>query len=212
MHDEEWRMAGKRWKLVVGLWMVVATSLVFCGRPVEAAAIGVDASSAVPAAMMDGYRIGAGDVLAISVWKNEDLTRVVQVLPDGRISFPLIGEITVEDLTVAQLTKILREKIALFSPNPEISVEVQKVNSLMIYVVGRVNRPDRFMLNSNINVLQALALAGGLTPFAKRADIKVLREEKDGTKVYPFDYDAVTEDNALTQNIELRRGDVIVVP
>ncbi len=161
---------------------------------------------------MDGYHIGAGDVLSISVWKNADLTRVVQVLPDGRISFPLIGQIQVEDMTVAQLTKTLQEKIAPFSPAPEISVEVQKVNSLMVYVIGRVNRPDRFMLNGNINVLQALAMAGGLTPFAKRSEIKVMREEKDGTKVYPFDYDAVTEDNALAQNIQLKRGDVIVVP
>lgn len=160
----------------------------------------------------DGYKIGAGDVLSISVWKNVDLTRVVQVLPDGRISFPLLGQIMVEDMTVAQLTSILVEKISRFSPEPHISVEVQQVNSQVVYVLGRVHRPGHFVLNRDINVLQALAMAGGLTPFAKRGEVKVFRTEKAKTVVYPFDYDAAINNNALVQNIRLKRGDIIVAP
>lgn len=206
-------MHGKRWKLVTGAVISAVLMLGAFGGEVRAADLATETGQdpAMQAAMQ-AYRIGGGDVLSISVWQNEDLTRVVQVLPDGNISFPLIGHLQVQDLTVAELTKTLKEKIAPFAPEPEISVEVQKVNSLMVYVIGKVNRPDRFMLNGNVNVLQALAMAGGLTPFAKREEIKVLREEQSGTKVFQFDYDAVTEENALVQNIQLQRGDIIVVP
>jgi polysaccharide export outer membrane protein len=79
-------------------------------------------------------------------------------------------------------------------------------------VIGRINRPGHFELVGNMNVLQALAMAGGLTPFAKRDGIKVVRNEKDKTMEYPFDYDAVTVDENHVQNIQLRRGDVVVVP
>jgi polysaccharide export outer membrane protein len=158
------------------------------------------------------YTIGAGDILSISVWKNADLTRVIQVLPDGMISFPLIGEIKVAGTTVAQLKKNLQDKLTPFVPDPEISVEVQRVNSMIVYVIGRINRPGHFELVGNMNVLQALAMAGGLTPFAKRDEIKVLRKEMDKTVEYVFDYDAVTMDENHAQNILLRRGDVVVVP
>ncbi|HIJ91207.1 MAG: polysaccharide export protein [Desulfobulbaceae bacterium] len=206
-------MLGKRWNLVAGVWMLAVMAFPVSGHAADAVVPGtaLGGEAAVHAAE-NGYRIGPGDVLSIAVWKNVDLSKAVQVLPDGTISFPLIGQIMVEEMTVAQLRKILQEKIAPFSPEPQISVEVQQVNSLMVYVIGRANHSGRFVLNGNINVLQALAMAGGLNPFAKRAEIKVFRTEKAGTKVYPFDYDAVTENNALAQNIELKRGDIIVVP
>ena len=204
-------MLGKRSRLAAGVVVSAILALLLCGVAAEAANM-EQGPGAAAAAEADGYHIGAGDVLTIDVWKNADLTRTVQVLPDGRISFPLIGQLMVNDLTVAQLTRILQGKIAPFLSEPQISVAVEKTNSMVVYVIGRVNRPDRFLLSGNINVLQALAMAGGLTPFAKRSDIKVFREEKEGTKIFPFDYDAVTEDKALTQNIQLRRGDVIVAP
>jgi polysaccharide export outer membrane protein len=191
--------------------MLAVIAVLICGR----AAVAADASPKAEALAPEGvaeYRIGAGDVLSISVWKNPDLTRVVQVLPDGQISFPLIGIIPVSEMTVAQLTKTMQEKLAPFSPEPQLSVEVQQVNSMVVYVNGRVNHAGRFVLSGNLDVLQAIAMAGGLTPFAKRAEIKIFRNEKGGTKVFKFNYDAVTEDNALAQNILLKRGDTIVVP
>lgn len=187
--------------LVAG-WLVAALVLPIRGQAAEGGDPGV----------AQEYRIGAGDVLVISLWKNTDLTRVLQVLPDGTISFPLIGQIRVAEMTVAELSRSVEEKITPFSPEPHISVEVQQVNSLLVYVIGRVNNSGRFVLNSNINVLQALAMAGGLTPFAKRTEIKVFRTGKEGTAVYPFNYDAVSEGTALEQNRQLQRGDIIVVP
>lgn len=206
-------MLWTRKNVLAGIWLSAVMALPAFAQAAEAVPEGERPGvEAVMNMASDGYRIGPGDVLSISVWKNADLTKVVQVLPDGKISFPLIGEITADEMTVAQLTKTLKEKIAPFSPEPEIAVEVQQVNSLMVYVIGRANHSGRFVLNGNISVLQALAMAGGLTPFAKRADIKVFRVEKEGTKVYPFDYDAVTEGDGLAQNIQLKRGDIIVVP
>jgi polysaccharide export outer membrane protein len=158
------------------------------------------------------YRIGSGDVLDISVWKDETLTRSVVVLADGKISFPLIGEVIAEGKTVAQLKKEIEGKLAPFVPDITLSLEVKQVNSMLVYVIGRVNSPGRFALNANVNVLQALSMAGGLNPFAKRDKIKVFRQEGDKTHIFNFQYDSVVKGKNLEQNIMLKRGDVIVVP
>ena len=158
------------------------------------------------------YIIGPGDSLHISIWKNEDLTKLLTVLPDGKVSFPLIGDVMAEGKTVAQLRKELKGRISRFVPDPVLSVLVQQVNSMLIYVVGKVNNPGRFTLNSNIKVLQGLALAGGLNPFAERNKIKIFREEGDNTRIFHFKYDSVSTGKNLEQNIRLKRGDVIVVP
>ena len=158
------------------------------------------------------YIIGPGDVLDISVWKNEALTKLVTVLPDGRISFPLIGQMMAGNKTVAQLHQELEEKLNRFVPDVTLSLLVAQLNSAMIYVIGRVNNPGRFVLNSNVNVLQALSMAGGLNPFAKRGSIKIFREGQMKTYISEFDYDEVFKGRDLEQNIMLQRGDVIVVP
>jgi polysaccharide export outer membrane protein len=158
------------------------------------------------------YVIGPGDVLDISVWKDEAMTKLVTVLPDGKISFPLIGEVTAAGKTVAVLHKELEVKLNRFVPDVSLSMVVSQVNSMLIYVIGRVNNPGRFVLNTNVNVLQALAMAGGLNPFAKRGKIKIFREEAGQTKTFAFDFDDVAKGEALEQNIRLYRGDVIVVP
>ncbi len=156
------------------------------------------------------YLIGPGDLLDINIWKDDSLSRVVTVLPDGTISFPLIGEVAAANKTVAQLKMELEQKISKFVPGPVLSLIVQQVNSLQIYVVGRVNNPGRFMLNTKVNVLQALTMAGGLNPFAKRGKVKIMREENGRTTIYNFDFDEVAKGENLEQNIILRRGDVIV--
>jgi polysaccharide export outer membrane protein len=158
------------------------------------------------------YLIGPGDVLDISVWKDETLTRSVVVLADGKISFPLIGEVIAEGKTVAQLKKEIEGKLAPFVPDTTLSLEVKQVNSMLVYVIGRVNSPGRFALNANVNVLQALSIAGGFNPFAKRDKIKVFRQEGDKTHIFNFQYDSVVKGKNLEQNIMLKRGDVVVVP
>jgi polysaccharide export outer membrane protein len=158
------------------------------------------------------YIVGPGDVLDISVWKDETLTRSVVVLPDGKISFPLIGEVMARGKTVSQLKKEIEKKLSPFVPDITLSFEVRQVNSMLIYVIGRVNNPGRFPLNVNVNVLQALSMSGGLTPYAKRDKIKIFRQEGEKTHIYNFHYDSVVEGKNLEQNIILIRGDVIVVP
>ena len=158
------------------------------------------------------YLIGPGDVLDISVWKDETLTRSVAVLPDGKISFPLIGEVMAMGKTVAQLKKEIEVKLTPYVPDITLSLEVKQVNSMLIYVIGRVNNPGRFPLNVNVNVLQALSMAGGFNPFAKRDKIKVFRQDGDKTHIFNFQYDGVVDGKHLEQNIMLKRGDVVVVP
>jgi polysaccharide export outer membrane protein len=168
---------------------------------------------AIQDASMDStYPIGPGDVLGISIWKDDALTKEVVVLPDGLISFPLLGLVKAAGKTVAQLRSELEERISRYVTDPVLNVEVKQVNSMIIYVIGRVNSPGRFNLNTNVSALQALATAGGLNPFAKRDKIKILRQESGKTRIFPLNYDEIAEGRRLEENIELKRGDVIVVP
>ena len=187
--------------------LVLLICVLMTANPLHAA----DQAGAMPSPMGD-YVIGPGDVLNISVWNNETLTKAVTVLPDGKIHFPLIGEIVVGGKTPDVLEKELKSKLHPFVPDPELTVMVGQVNSMLIYVIGKVNQPGRFALNTNVNVLQALATAGGLNTFAKRNKIKIFRKTKGKTHILPFEYDRVTEGENLEQNVSLERGDVVVVP
>ncbi len=174
--------------------------------------IGVLVFAAVAAVVHAGeYRIGPGDVLDISVWKNPDLTKQVAVLPDGNIHFPLVKELKVEGITVDELENMLISKIKKYVPEPDLSISIVQVNSMLIYVIGKVNKPGRFVINTNVDVLQALAVAGGLNPFAKEKEISIFRKNNGVTTVFKFNYEEVSEGLNLDQNITLKRGDVIVV-
>lgn len=157
------------------------------------------------------YVIGPGDVLEISVWRNEDLSRIVVVLPDGSIAFPLLGRIIAGGKTVEQLRVEMEKQISRYVPEPELTIIIQQVNSMVVYVIGKVNRPGHFPLKQNIDVLQALSMAGGLNIFADSKDIRIFRKRPGKTTVMTFDYDRVTKDNYVAGNILLQPGDVIVV-
>ena len=158
------------------------------------------------------YIVSPGDLLEVSVWKEEALTKLVTVLPDGKISFPLIGEVTAAGKTVTQIKNELTERLKPFVPVPVVSVDVKQVNSVLIYVIGKVNNPGRFVHNTQVTVLQALATAGGLNPFAKRNKIKIVRREGEKTLTFSFRYDDVAAGMHMEQNIWLQKGDVVVVP
>jgi polysaccharide export outer membrane protein len=160
----------------------------------------------------EGYLIGPGDLLDIAVWKDESLTRTCVVRPDGFISFPLIGEIRAAGKTPSQLKAEMASKLVQYVPDVVLSLDVREIRSLVIYVIGKVNNPGRFILTSDITVLQALAAAGGLNLFAKNNDIKIYRQGVDETTIFPFQYDQVVEGKRLEQNIYLQRGDVVVIP
>ena len=158
------------------------------------------------------YMVGPGDILDIAVWKNQDLSKQLPVLPDGKISFPLIGEVVAAGKSISQISEELKNKLSQYIPEPVLSVSVRQVNSLLIYVIGKVNNPGMFALNTNVNALQALAMAKGMNTFAKKDEIKIFRQKDGKTVIFDFDYDDVSEGKNLDQNIQLERGDIIVVP
>ncbi len=159
-----------------------------------------------------GYRLGAEDVLLVSVWKDEQLTREVVIRPDGMFSFPLVGDIQAEDRTVDAIRDDLVKRLTKYIPNANVSVAVTKIVSYKVYVVGRVNKPGEYLVGHYTDVLQALTLAGGLTPFAAENDIKVLRRVKGVQQSIPFRYGDIRKGKDLEQNILLQRGDVVMVP
>ena len=159
-----------------------------------------------------GYRLGPEDVMLISVWKDEQLTREVVVRPDGMFSFPLVGDIQAEDRTVEEIRGDLVKRLIKYIPNPNVSVSVMKVLSNKVYVVGRVNKPGEYLVGHYTDVLQALSLAGGLTPFAAENDIKVIRRVKGQQQVLPVRYGDLRKGQNLEQNVLLQRGDVVMVP
>jgi polysaccharide export outer membrane protein len=172
----------------------------------------VSLASAKEVPTSDGYLLGPEDVLQISVWKDENLDREVVVRPDGMISFPLVGDVPAEGKTVEELRADLVKRLTRYIPNPHASVAVIKVVSYKIYVLGRVNKAGEYLVGHYTDVLQALSLAGGLTPFAAENDIKIIRRVTGKQQVFHFRYSDVRKGKDLEQNILLQRGDVVMVP
>ncbi len=190
------------------LTVVLSCCLLFI---LTVASVGVSAASnSTP--VEPGYRLGAEDVMLVSVWKDEQLTREVVVRPDGMFSFPLVGDIPAEDRTVDEIRAEIVKRLTKYIPNPNVSVAVTKVLSYKVYIVGRVNKPGEYLIGHYTDVLQALSLAGGLTPFAAENDIKIIRRVRGQQQVFPFRYGDVRKGNDLEQNIVLQRGDVVMVP
>jgi len=158
------------------------------------------------------YLIGPGDVLSISVWKEEGMQLEVLVRPDGGITFPLVGEIKAGGLTAKALSAELVRKLKKYIPHPSVTVSVMQSVSNKIYVIGKVNRPGEFTATGYLDVLQALTMAGGLTPYAESDEIKIIRRTESGTKMKLFDYDEVISGERLDMNIILKAGDTVVVP
>ena len=162
--------------------------------------------------LMRDYQIGPEDVLEISVWKEEGLKKEVLVRPDGGISFPLAGDMQAAGKTARQLQQEITQRLEKFIADPVVSVAVTKIAGNKIYVIGRVNKPGEFVAGRYVDVLQALTMAGGLTPFAAENDIKILRKNTEKDTVFTFRYSEVKAGKNLDQNIVLRGGDVVVVP
>jgi polysaccharide export outer membrane protein len=158
------------------------------------------------------YMVGPEDVLEISVWKEQGLQKEVLVRPDGGISFPLVGDMQATGKTAHQIQQEIAQRLEKFIPDPVVSVAVLKVAGNKIYVIGKVNKPGEFVAGRYVDVLQALSMAGGLTPFAAENSIKVLRKENGKDLVFPFRYSQVKRGDNLDQNIMLKGGDVVVVP
>jgi polysaccharide export outer membrane protein len=158
------------------------------------------------------YLIGANDVLNIFVWKEADLTQDIIVMADGRITFPMIGEVMAKDLTVIELKNIITEKLKNFISNPEVTVIVKESRSRMIYTIGKVNKPGPYQMQPDMTVLQALSTAGGFTEWADTKSIMIVRRAKNNEVMFRFNYQEFISGKDLKQNIVLEPNDTIVVP
>jgi polysaccharide export outer membrane protein len=198
--------------LLAGGWL----GLIAAGVSPSAAA---EQQPADPAALAaeESYVIGPEDVLDIAVWNNAALTRSVPVRPDGKISLPLLNDVQAAGLTPMQLRDAIVKALAAYITAPEVSVIVREVHSFKVSVIGEVRTPGRYELKSGATMLDVLALAGGLSEYAERGRIVILRRNGSGTKRIPFDYGKVMERGEGTnggghENVAVRPGDIILVP
>ncbi len=203
-------MRQPRWHVSLVLAAVLAPALAGCGTTAPAGASG----SAVPAtaAVLDDYRIGPADVLQITVWRNEQLSREVPVRPDGKISLPLLNDVQAAGRTAIELRDEIARQLKEYVTAPAVTVAVKEINSLKVNVLGQVQKPGVIEVKRRVSVLEAIALAGGLTPFAAPNRMVVLRKGSDGRLVrigVRYD-DLISGDDR--QNILLQRDDTIMVP
>ena len=175
----------------------------------------VSKSATVPATKPhdDGFVIGNGDVVAISVWKQADLSRSIPVRSDGKISLPLIGEIQATGQTPLKLEEEITRRFQPYLAEPEVTVIVEQINSEKFNILGRVAKPGSYPLVNRTSVLDAIALAGGCREFAKNKSIYILRRHPDGSETrLPFNYQDVIKGKNTAQNIDLQPRDTVVVP
>lgn len=161
---------------------------------------------------LPAYRLQPGDIITVSVWKETDLQSEVLVRPDGAFTFPLAGEVNAVGKTVDDIRTVLADRLKRYIPNPVVTVAIKTIGGNRIYVVGRVNRAGDFPLSSPMDVMQAIALAGGATPFAAINDIVILRRQNGEQQALHFHYSDVARGRELSQNVLLQTGDTVVVP
>lgn len=198
---------------------MLSSSLLACRRALAGALLAAAALIACAetpvapeAATAEPYRIQPGDVLIISVWKEPELQAEVTVRLDGAVSFPLAGDVPAAGGTLAALRTAIDDRLRRYIPSPVVSISVKASTGSRVYVVGKVNRPGEFLLTRPLDVMQALALAGGTSPFADLGDIRILRRIGDEQVVLRFRYGDVERGRALDGNILLQSGDTVVVP
>jgi polysaccharide export outer membrane protein len=166
-----------------------------------------------PVPEANAYTAQPGDVLQVNVWKEEGLQQDVLVRPDGGISFPLVGDFKAKGLSLEQIQEVISERLTKYISDPVVSVSAGQLMGHKIFVIGKVNKPDQFHVNRYVDVMQALSLAGGMTPFASVNNILILRRDDKGEeKAIKFRYGDVEDGDDLEQNIILQSGDVVVVP
>ena len=191
----------------------ILLSLALCSALAPAARAAPPAPPARAALPDTGYTVKPGDILAVSVWKEPDLQGPVLVRPDGAFSFPLAGQMDARGKTVQELQQMVTERLKKFISDPVVTVSIQEIKGNKVYVIGQVNKPGDFIVNPRVDVMQALSMAGGTTPFAALGDIMILRRTDGGQQqALPFRYTDVIRGRNLEQNITLQAGDVVVVP
>ena len=195
--------------------MILASAWMAAAQPQPSLGAGAAVTPSAEPAFKERppYRIGPGDVLAINVWKEPEITQAsVTVLPDGKVNLALVGQVPLAGMTLQEAEQKLVELFKPVITDPEITVTVKEPNSQRVFIVGAVRKEGPIKLVTEMTVLQAIAESGGLTEFARKAKIYVMRKEGNKQVNLPFDYSAVLRGQNQEQNIVLRSGDTIVVP
>jgi polysaccharide biosynthesis/export protein len=199
---------------IAGLVVLVFTGPAMAQQPAAQAKAAVPPKpTQAPTTSVEHYRIGPEDMIAVTVWKNDAMSRTVPVRPDGMISLPLLDDVQAAGLTAMELRDVIAKKLVEYMPAPEVTVIVNDVRSFKVSVMGEVSRPARYELKSVTTVLDVLAQAGGFNQFANRSKIVILRPNgKGGMTRIPFNYNKVIAAGGEGENFYLEPGDIVLVP
>jgi polysaccharide export outer membrane protein len=196
-------LSPQRRTLLAGIFALAVSAIVFAAEPARPTSATGDES----------YRIQAGDILIVSVWKEPDLQTEVLVRSDGGLSFPLTGDIVAAGMTIESLRVEIARRLEQYVPDAAVTVALKVSGGNRIYVLGKVNRPGEYPFGKPIDVMQAISLAGGMTPYASQNSVHILRRKSAAElQSIPFRYSEVEQGQSLEQNILLRGGDTVVVP
>ncbi len=201
-----------RMKVLSSVFLMLAAVLLLQACAAVEGLVGAPAAVKVVATAGHAYALHPGDQLEVTVWKEKDLQRQVLVGPGGDISFPLVGHLHAAGKTVTDLQHELTARLQKYIPDPAVTVALKQTAGNVVYVIGQVNKPGAFMVSGPLDVMQALSRAGGMTAFASKNDIRILRREGGRQVALPFEYGDVIKGKDLEQNILLHAGDVVVVP
>ncbi len=195
-----------------GIWAWLLSALACLSG--AAGAVEADAGKAADHSgnSYNSYTLQPGDIIDVSVWKESDLQREVLIRPDGGFTFPLAGEVDARGKSVENVRSILAERLQKYVPTPVVTVAVKSIGGNRIYVLGKVSHAGDFSLSNSLDVMQAISLAGGTTPYAAVNDIVILRRQNGRQQAFSFHYSDVARGRNLSQNIQLESGDIVVVP
>lgn len=193
------------------MWVVLF--IVFCvAEGAEASETESAAAPAAEAGWSGPFRLGAGDVLNVFIWKHKELSTIVTVRPDGKINYPLIGEIEAKGLTLGEIEERINKQLKNQIQDPQVTVILEATHSFRIFVLGEVMQPGVFDLKGPVTVIQALAMARGLTTFASRNKIFIVNPARGNEQRIPFSYSKFVQGEDTNQNVLLRPGDTVIVP
>ena len=215
------RTMGKKMKSLFGLLGVLGVLFLWPGTAILAemqddgsASSGNRVQDSNPESVSTNgdYHIGPGDVIVVSVWREPEASSIVVIRPDGKISLPLVNDLSVDGKTPMEVQKIVSEKLSPFIKSPNVTVTVKEIYSKKVFVLGEVNRAGAYQITQPTTVLQILTEAQGLRPFARQKAIYVLRTENGKQTKLPFNYKDVVQGKKIEQNVLLHPGDTVVVP
>ena len=196
---------------------VLVIAGVLLGIPMGCASVSQEALDEAAKPVSKEFLLGPEDVLEVTVWRNQDLSRTVVVRPDGKISLPLIGDVQASGLNSSQVAAKIAARLTEFKENPNVSVSLKEVNSYFIYVLGEVLKPGKYPLKSYATVLQGVSMAGGFTIYASKNRMQVIRthtneDGKENQIRIPVPYNELISGKGEIENFILKSGDTIVVP